>query len=195
MSIYEPIVNTFKALADPDRVRLLGLLDGQHPTVADLCTALDCDEATLNQHLRAMREVGLVNIRNAGQTRVYTLNDGVLKRFKQSVADIEHLRQPERTEPDHRWLDGLDLDEEARAILEAHTDGPRLTSVPTKAKKFSVVIAWLRNHFEMGRTYTEAEVNGVLREVNEDYAILRRGLIDEGYMEREASGRTYWRVR
>lgn len=195
MSIYEAIVNTFRALADPDRVRLLGLLDGQHLTAADLCTALDCDEATLNQHLRAMREVGLVNIRNTGSPRVYTLNAGVLRRFKQSVADIEHLREPERTEPDHRWLDDLGLDAEARAILEAHTDGPRLTSVPTKAKKFSVVMTWLSTYFEMGRTYTEAEVNDILREVNEDYAILRRGLIDEGYMEREPSGRQYWRVR
>ena len=46
--------------------------------------------------------------------------------------------------------------------------------------------------FEPGRTYSEAEVNETLRAFYDDYAALRRYLVDEGFLTRDAN--TYWRT-
>lgn len=195
MNTPAPLAEFFKALADADRVRLIGLLAEREYSLPELSTVMQIDAPTVTQHLNAMREVGLVNLRNTRDVHSYWLNDGVLKRFKQAVNTIEQAPPPPAPPADTSWVDALGVDAEAREILLAHTDGQHLKRVPTKAKKFSVIIAWLATRFEMGRTYTEQEINAVLREHNEDYAILRRGLVDEGFFEREANGRTYWRVR
>jgi hypothetical protein len=63
--------------------------------------------------------------------------------------------------------------------------------MPSKRSKLLVVLDHLAQEFEPGRTYPEAEVNEVLTRYNDDYAALRRYLVDEGFMDREAG--VYWR--
>ncbi len=48
--------------------------------------------------------------------------------------------------------------------------------------------------FEIGRHYTEKEVSETLSRFNEDFALLRRDLVDYKMMAREGGGRDYWRV-
>jgi hypothetical protein len=55
-----------------------------------------------------------------------------------------------------------------------------------------VAFAWLVERFEIGRRYTEAEVNRALGAANADFATLRRGLYDEDFVDR-ADG-MYWRT-
>lgn len=52
----------------------------------------------------------------------------------------------------------------------------------------------LIDHFEFGRDYTEKEVNEILGAVYDDYAILRRYLVDTGRLDRDSYGHHYWRA-
>lgn len=71
-------------------------------------------------------------------------------------------------------------------------EGP-LKSFPVKDKLKRMVLAVLAGRFEYGRRYSEMEVNDILEEAYaEDYVLLRRGLVDYGYMDREADGSEYW---
>jgi hypothetical protein len=72
----------------------------------------------------------------------------------------------------------------------------RLRQWPGKLKKQLAAYAWLATLFEFGREYSEKEVSEVLRTAHtfEDWAILRRGLCDHRYLEREADGSRYRRV-
>jgi hypothetical protein len=54
------------------------------------------------------------------------------------------------------------------------------------------VLDHLAQQFEPGRTYTEAEVSATLQAFYDDYAALRRYLVDEGFLTREAN--VYWRT-
>jgi hypothetical protein len=54
-----------------------------------------------------------------------------------------------------------------------------------------VVLNHLANMFEPGERYSEKQVNAVIRELHDDYAALRRYLVDEGFLSREAG--VYWR--
>ncbi len=67
----------------------------------------------------------------------------------------------------------------------------RLVIMPSKRSKLRPVLDHIAQEFEPGKTYPETEVNEVLLRYNDDYAALRRYLVDEGFMTREAG--VYWR--
>jgi hypothetical protein len=67
----------------------------------------------------------------------------------------------------------------------------RLVIMPSKRSKWLPVLDHIAQEFEPGRTYPESEVNEVLLRYNDDYAALRRYLVDEGFMTRD--GGVYWR--
>ena len=62
--------------------------------------------------------------------------------------------------------------------------GARLETMPAKMPERSAVLAYLAQSFEPGRDYAEAEVNLLLARVHDDFATLRRYLIDEGLLRR-----------
>ena len=67
----------------------------------------------------------------------------------------------------------------------------RLVSIPTSRAKRRVVLDFLAGRFEPGKVYPELDVNGLLGQVHDDYAALRRYLVDEGFLERRDG--FYWR--
>jgi hypothetical protein len=62
--------------------------------------------------------------------------------------------------------------------------GDRLRAIPAQRKKRVAVLRYLAERFERGREYREDEVNRTLGAVHEDYAALRRYLVDEGLFAR-----------
>lgn len=197
MSMFAPLLEFFKVLADENRLRMIGLLSEREYTVGELSAVLEITEPTTSHHLSKLRAVGLVTLRSDGTFRHYRLDERSLQRYKQAVMHVEQIQPPEHgtVNDDHTWIDALGLDAESRKVLVDYTSGQRLKSIPTKLKKLQVVLVWLATLFETDRLYTEAEVNAILREHHEDYARLRRELIEAGYLARERDGRHYWRVR
>lgn len=56
-----------------------------------------------------------------------------------------------------------------------------------------MILNYLINAFEVGRVYTEKEINAILKRFNEDVSGLRRDLVDAGLLARERDGSRYWR--
>lgn len=75
--------------------------------------------------------------------------------------------------------------------LRAFVRDGRIVAIPTKHAKRLLLLDWLAQDFEPGRRYTEAMVNLVIGQRHPDTAALRRYLVDEGFMSREAG--EYWR--
>lgn len=76
-------------------------------------------------------------------------------------------------------------------VLRTFFSGDRLREIPTQRSKRRLVIERLAQDFEPGVRYDESAVNEQLRTYHDDYAALRRYLVDEGIMTR-ADG-VYWR--
>jgi len=70
-------------------------------------------------------------------------------------------------------------------------DGP-ISSFPLKEKKRIAILKHILKYFEADRTYTEKEVNAVLEQFHNDYVLLRRCLIEYGFMDRVPDGSSYW---
>jgi hypothetical protein len=75
--------------------------------------------------------------------------------------------------------------EQAR-VLRNFVENGRLKSLPARASQRRVVLEYLAGRFQHGTDYTEPEVNELLSEFHEDYASLRRYLVDERLLERAA---------
>ena len=75
--------------------------------------------------------------------------------------------------------------------MDAFVVGGRLQSIPMAHSKRLVILDWLAQMFEPGRHYSEAQVNLILGQRHADTAALRRYLVDELFLSREAG--EYWR--
>src|SRR5919107_559664 len=75
--------DAFNAVAEPRRRQILDLLAGGERSVGDLVERLGLSQPLVSQHLRVLREVGLVQVRDEGRQRLYRLDAGPLR----SIAD------------------------------------------------------------------------------------------------------------
>ena len=71
--------DAFNAVAEPRRRQILDLLAGGERPVNDLVAALGLAQPQVSKHLRVLREVGAVAVRDEGRQRLYRLNGHALK--------------------------------------------------------------------------------------------------------------------
>jgi DNA-binding transcriptional ArsR family regulator len=71
--------DAFNAVAEPRRREILDLLVGGERSVNDLVALLGIAQPLVSKHLRVLREVGLVEVRDEGRQRLYRLNARGLK--------------------------------------------------------------------------------------------------------------------
>ncbi len=83
--------DAFNAVAEPRRRQILDLLaEGERP-VNDLVGLLGMSQPLVSKHLRVLREVGAVEVRDEGRRRVYRLNGRALKPIHDWVKDYERF--------------------------------------------------------------------------------------------------------
>jgi DNA-binding transcriptional ArsR family regulator len=102
--------DAFNAIAEPRRRQILDALGGGERPVNDLVRELGLAQPQVSKHLRVLREVGAVDVRQDGRRRLYRLNGRALKpihdwvkdyertwsgRFEQLDAVLEELKQKE----------------------------------------------------------------------------------------------------
>jgi DNA-binding transcriptional ArsR family regulator len=81
--------DAFNAVAEPRRREILDLLaDGERP-VNDLVRLLGLAQPQVSKHLRVLREVGAVDVRDEGRRRLYRLNGAALKPIHDWVQNFE----------------------------------------------------------------------------------------------------------
>lgn len=180
----DALLGFFKALADLNRLRIVGLLSQESHTVEDLAASLDLSEGTVSHHLRRLAAIGLVEARAEGYYRHYTLRPEVLQRLAGDLL---------RTESLPALADDVDLGAFERKVLRTFLDEDgRIKAFPVQAKKLRVLLEHVVKAVEAGRRYPERELNGVLGRFHDDVASLRRSLVEEGLMQREGGGGSYW---
>ena len=83
--------DTFNAVAEPRRRAILDLLAGGERPVGDLVRLLGVPQPQVSKHLRVLREVGAVEVRDDGRRRLYRLNGRALKPIHDWVSSYERL--------------------------------------------------------------------------------------------------------
>lgn len=83
--------DTFNAIAEPQRRRILALLAAGERPVNDIAAALGLRQPQASKHLSVLRQVGLVAVRGSGQQRLYRLNAEGLKAVRDWVMTFERF--------------------------------------------------------------------------------------------------------
>lgn len=97
------LADTFKALSDPTRVRILDALSRAELCVCDLATLIGLSESAVSHQLRVLRALRLVRPRRAGRQVFYTLDDQhIVSLFNQALHHVQETRSPSAPFPAER---------------------------------------------------------------------------------------------
>jgi DNA-binding transcriptional ArsR family regulator len=107
------VIETFAALAEPNRFRIVELLRSGPRPVNEIGERLQLNQPQVSKHLRVLRQVGLVEARDEGRRRIYRLNGRSLKPIHDWVGAYERT-----------WTQRLDrLDAVVAELKDEEGDG------------------------------------------------------------------------
>lgn len=176
------LVDLFKTIADPTRLQLLGLLAVRERTVSEMAEIVGVTVPTTSHHLTKLKQQSLVDVRAEGTSRWYQLNLTTLRDASRRALETETLATIGQT---------ADLDADDCRIVRGYLKDGRLKAIPSQRKKRAAVLRAIAGGFGPGQTYTEPEVNQIIRVWHDDVATLRRELIMARWLTRDDHGRAY----
>jgi hypothetical protein len=177
----QEMLDFIKALSDTDRLRIVGLLTRQPLDAAEIADAMNL---TLQETIRHLFHLEHGNIVIRSVDGLYTLDNAGLEQLtRQQFEGTQSAYHPAST-----------LKDDTRRVLAAHLnpDGT-IKQIPAQAGKKQIILEYVVNAFELGRIYSEREVNLLLTRFHKDTSSLRRYLIDAGMLARQPDGSKYWR--
>jgi len=179
----QELTQFFKALSDPNRLKIVGLLAQEARTVEQLAALLGLGASTTSHHLSRLTKAGLVSARAEGHYARYSLQTETLKQMARRLDQVAGLPGLAEYQPA-----GYDA-----KVLKNFTgaDG-RIHTFPAQEKKLLVLLRHVLQSFEPGVRYTEKQVNEILSRFNDDTAFLRRSLVSFKMMARQGGGGEYW---
>jgi predicted transcriptional regulator len=182
----EEMLIFFKAMADANRLKILGLLAQEDLTVEQISEMLKLRPSTVSHHLSKLSDVGLVSARASSYYNIYHLENHALEVKAKQLLSKETLP-----------IMASDINMDAfdqKVIADYSTPDGQLKTIPAQRKKLEVILRHISRSFKPGITYSEYDVNQIIKNFHEDTASLRRELIGMGILRRSADGREYWLV-
>lgn len=182
METQPEIISFVKAMASAERLRIIGALVRGRATQAEIAEQLHLPVRDMFSNLAFLVHVGVVNEADG----VYELDEKAIESLARGQFECKRLSFEMKGEKQ----------EDARKVLKnfLKADGT-LKQIPPMGNKLFIVLNFIVDAFEFDATYTEKEVNTILRRFHVDTAALRRYLVDHGLMARESDGTKYWRVQ
>ena len=180
------LLTFFKAMADANRLKIVGLLAEKPYSVEELAVLLKLKPSTVSHHLSRLAEAELVTARAESYYSVYQLDQAVLEEKARSMFSQSELSSVAAE---------VDADAYDNKVVKDYSkrDGS-LKTLPAQRKKLEAILRYVVKSFEMGKRYSEKSVNEILAGYHEDTATLRRELVGYGLMQREGGGGEYWRT-
>ena len=165
-------------LLDPARLRVAGVLTDTTLTVDEIAAATRLDRRRVLEAIGDLRRADLVR----GDGDGYRLPSVALRSLAEQLADESLPMDP---------AIGYGMSENEGLVLARYFSGRTLVELPAQRAKRLIVLERLALEFDLGRHYSENEVNAVLHPFHDDVATVRRHLVDEGFLDR--AGGQYWR--
>lgn len=173
------LARLLKVIADETRLRILGAIAERPLTGKELAARLSLTPPTISHHMRKLTAAGVVVAESDAQRQIYSLNTDLLLATRRAPLN-------ESTAIAQLEVAGVDDDDAFRAkTIRDFFDGERLKTIPAQRKRRVIILQHLVERFNPNQTYTEREVNDRLRSAHDDIAMLRRELVNYGFMQRD----------
>lgn len=177
-------IRLFKCLADRSRLQILKALALEDMYVERLAERLGISASTVSFHLKKLSDAGAVTSRKSQYYTMYSLNRSV---FAISILDMLHeesgeMEQQRRRDAAYR-----------QRVIDTFFQYGKLVSIPAQRKKERIILEEIVRSFDYDRIYTEREVNLIIADFHDDFCTIRRDMISERLLDRDATG--YWRLK
>jgi biotin operon repressor len=169
-------ITFFKALADPNRLKIVGLLAHRPQSVEELAANLGISSGTVSHHLQRLQKANLVQAHVESYYNVYALRAEVLRQMAERLLTPDAIKATTTQS---------DLDTYSTQVLNEYWVRGRLKSIPSQLIKREIVLRRLVREFEEGRRYSEKRVNEILKVYYADYARLRTELLNLNLLAQE----------
>lgn len=177
-------IQLFKCLADKSRLQILKTLMKEDMYVELLAERLNLTPATISFHLKKLEAAKAVV---SHKEQYYTIYSICKKNLQANIIDIISENSDDEEIQLNREI------EYRKKIISTFFEYGRLIKIPTQRKKELICLEEIVKSFEIGRKYSEKEVNDIITCIHEDYCTIRRDMIAEKLMKRD--GLIYTRIR
>ena len=187
-------------LAEPDRLRAVAAVALGATTLAEVAERAGLEPRAAARALSRLVAGGLLE---GGRGERYRVRTETLKAAARRPADTgSAVAGAGGSEGQGGGPPGPAAGSPEADVLRRFVHNGRLLAMPAAHGKRLVVLDHLAGLFELGRRYPEHEVNELLGRYHPDYAMLRRYLVDDGFLDREdepapsgtRSVKVYWRT-
>lgn len=177
-------IQLFKCLADKSRLQILKSLMKEDMYVELLAERLNLTSATISFHLRKLEAAKAVV---SHKEQYYTIYSVCRENLQTNIVDIISETSDDEVTQLKREI------EYKEKVVSTFFKYGKLIKIPTQRKKELICLEEIVKSFEVGREYSEKEVNEIIKSYNEDYCTIRRDMIAENLMQRDDS--IYIRIR
>lgn len=177
-------IRLFKCLSDKSRLQILKSLAIEDMYVERLAERLGITAPTVSFHLKKLADAGAVTSYKSQYYMMYSLKKEI---FETRILDILRERSDEDAVQAQR-----DADYRKR-VIDTFFEYGKLKAIPAQRKKERIILDEIVKAFAFDRVYSEREVNILLADYYDDFCTLRRDMISEKLLARDAGG--YWRVK
>ena len=169
------LVDVFKGLADPTRLRLAAAMIDRPRCGQDLAVETGVSAATVSHHLKVLGKAGLLRETRQPPYVFYQLDVEALSEAVRAAVP-SRMRALTTTPP---------VDAATRTVLRTFFDGSRVTALPVQRRKKDLVLEEMLRRIPRRREYAEPELNAFISVMFEDFCTVRREWIMGRYMTRE----------
>jgi hypothetical protein len=174
------ILDFVKAMASAERLRVIGALVRGRAKQAEIAEQLHVPVRDVFNHLAFLVRVGIITEADG----FYDLNEKAIESLARGQFEGKRpIYEAKEEEP-----------QDVRKVLKSYlnADGT-IKQIPQEGKKLLIILNYVLDAFAFDATYTEKEVNTILRRFHVDTVSLRRAFVDHGLLARESDGSRYWR--
>ena len=177
-------IRLFKCLSDKSRLQILKSLAIEDMYVERLAERLDITAPTVSFHLKKLADAGAVVSYKSQYYTMYSLKKDI---FETSILEILQEKSDEAEVQARRDA------EYRQKVIDIFFEYGKLKAIPAQQKKKRIILEVIAKTFEYDRIYSEREVNIIIADFHDDFCTIRRDMISEHLLERDAKG--YWRVK
>ncbi|HWT73969.1 MAG TPA: metalloregulator ArsR/SmtB family transcription factor [Mobilitalea sp.] len=176
-------IELFKCISDRSRLQILKSLSIEPMYVERLAERLSLTPSTISFHLKKLESAGIVYSQKDQYYQMYHLKEAVLKENILDLIKDESTELDQQKEREENY---------AKKVIENFFEYGKLKNIPAQRKKRLIVLKEILKEFEVGKKYSEKEVNLIIANFHDDFCTLRREMIIEKLLDRNQT--EYWRI-
>jgi len=178
------IIALFKCLADNSRLQIVKSLALEEMYVERLAERTNLSPPTVSFHLKKLEAAGIVTSRKEQYYTIYILQRETLSiNILDAIVDIADNSEHNQRDEAYR-----------QSVLKNFMEYGKLKTIPAQRKKRDIIYQEISKSFNPDQNYSEREVNIIIADFHDDFCTIRRGLVENGLLQRDGDGGVYRKV-